>query len=237
MLVPSRPNSKLLAHLIMAFLNKTKDLVNTELLVMPAKRNEWNQDLVEYIGKKEPSIRFIPEPENELGQRGHHVYINELAKHAKGDWVFNFCDDMDILTRDWDEYVREFIRNKGLDHNKCYVLVPRFKQAGAVEHILSRTWIETVGCVFNFPNGDSWLNTVTDTTPEIFRLSRRLEIHNVMFEDFSNIEGLFHLFNEEGLKRRMTGTTPNSVDWNSEEVQRGIKEAAGKLFKAMQNGR
>ena len=232
MLAPIRPESKFFAHLIMAFLNKTKDFYNTELLLMPAKRNKWNEDLVSYISRKEPSIRFIDEPVEEKGQRGHHIYMNELAKHAKGDWIMNFCDDMDILLRDWDEVIREFIRSKELDPEQCFMIIPTFEVAGAVEHILSRGWLETVGCNFNYPNGDSWLNTVVEKTPEIFKKTRVLSLPTTMFEDYSHKEQYFHLF-----ESTTKGETKEKEDWNSPEVQSGIWEASKKLFEAFENGR
>jgi hypothetical protein len=231
MLAPARPESKFLTHLVLAFLNKTKNFDDTELLIMPAKRNKWNDDMMQYISRHEPSVKFIDEPE-ELGQRGHHVYMNELLKHAKGDWISNFCDDMDILLRDWDEVLRDFIRSKQLDPDKCWMLIPRFIVSGAVEHVLSRGWVDITGHNFMYPNGDSWLNGVMDATPEEFRQNRRLEIPNVMFEDFSHEPEYFPLFGT-GEK----GKTASREDWLGEEIQSAIKADAAKLWEAYHNGR
>jgi hypothetical protein len=231
MLVPARPESKFLNHLVMAFLNKTKNFEDTELLVMPARRNDWNRDMMDYISRKEPSIKFIEEPE-ELGQRGHHVYMNELVKHAGGDWIVNFCDDMDILMRDWDEAVRDFIRHRQFDPDKCWMLIPRFLISGAVEHILSRGWIDITGHDFMYPNGDSWLNGVMDSTPEEFRKERRIEMINVMFEDYSH-DPIYEPLFGHGPK----GLTKAGEDWHSDEVQNAIKEDAAKLWEAYRNGR
>src|SRR3990167_2148964 len=105
---------------------------------------------------------------------------------------------MHILLKDWDEQLREFIRDKQIDPEKCYMIVPRFKQDGAVEHVLSKAWIEIIGFVFAYPNGDSWLNTVTDTAPEIFRNTRRLQWNTMMFEDYSHRTDLHHLLESHG---------------------------------------
>ena len=232
MLCPVRPESKFFAHFIAGFLNKTKNFYDTELLVMPAKQNEWNQDLIEYLQRKEPSIKFIDEPESELGQRGHHIYINELAKHAKGDWILNFCEDMHILLRDWDEVLREWIREKQLDPDKCYMIIPRFEASGAVEHILSRGWLDIVGTVFNFPNGDSWLNTVSDLTPEIFRQTRRLDCNILMFKDYSANPQFGNLF-----ERGEQSSKPSAAIEEWEGAKPEMQAVADKLFDAFQNGR
>ena len=73
MLVSVRPESKFFAHFVAGYLNKTKNFYDTELIIMPAVKNEWNQDLFEYLQRREPSIKFIEEPESGLGQAGHHL--------------------------------------------------------------------------------------------------------------------------------------------------------------------
>jgi hypothetical protein len=156
-----------------------------------------------------------------------------MAKHASGDWIINFCDDMHILLKDWDEQLREFIREKQLDSEKCYMIVPRFRVDGAVEHILSKAWIETVGFVTAYQNTDSWLNTVTDTAPEQFTATRRLQWNTPMFDDYSHVEDLKFLFG----KSFGGAGIPDEKQWQSEEIQASIKEAADKLFYAFQNGR
>ena len=156
-----------------------------------------------------------------------------MAKHASGDWIINFCDDMHILLKDWDEQLREFIRERQLDPEKCFMIVPRFKVDGAVEHILSKAWIEIVGFVTAYQNTDSWLNTVTDVAPQIFRDTRRIQWNLPMFEDYSHRENLHHLLENTG------GGKGIAVDehWESKEIQDTIKVAADKLFYAFQNGR
>ena len=113
------------------------------------------------------------------------------------------------------------------------MIVPRFKQDGAVEHVLSKAWIEIIGFVFAYLNGDSWLNTVTDTAPEIFRNTRRLQWNTMMFEDYSHRTDLHHLLESHG----GSGGIDKDKQWNTEFVQASIKEAADKLFNAFQNGR
>lgn len=233
MLCPVRPESKFFAHFVAGYLNKTKNFTDTELLIMAAPRNEWNQDLIEYLQRKEPSIRFIPEPEQAPGgQKGHHIYINELAKHAKGNWILNFCEDMHILLRDWDEVLREWIREKQLDPDKCWMIIPRFETRGAVEHLLSRGWLDITGMVFGYPNGDSWLNTVTDLAPAIFRDSRRLDCNILMFKDYSSDVGVKHLF-EAG--EQTNKPVVERTRW--EEMKPEIQKVSDKLFEAFQNGR
>lgn len=236
MLAPVRPESKWMSHLIMSFLTHTENLEDTELLLLPAKRNAWNKDLMEYIGKKEPAVKFIPEPADfeELGQRGHHIFMNELSKHATGDWIFHFCDDMEILVRGWDEVVRAFVRQYHLNPSMCYMLIPRFKDAGAVEHILSRGWIEVTGCSFDYPNGDSWLNTVIDSTIPEFNRSRLLHIPRAdMFKDYTRDKEYFHLFDNSNA----VDGAKAAAEWHSEKTKQSIQSAVERLHAAYRAGR
>lgn len=200
---------------------------------MPPESDTWNIDLFEWAGQH-PAITIVKE-NMEMGQKGHHQYLNELFKWSHGCWILNFCDDMYIKAKGWDDRIRDFIREKELYPNKCYMLIPRFEIDGAVEHILSRGWIDTVGFISAYQNTDSWLNTVSDTMPEVYSSERRLNIPGILFEDYSNnvsMNALMELHDRPDNKKTII-----VADFKDDIIQQSIKEAANKVVGAINGGR
>lgn len=171
-LVSARKNSKYLSKFLFGYFENTHDQINTEILVMMNEHDTWNKDLVGYFTDQE-DIQFLYEDYN-YGRDGLHVYFNDLLKHADGDWIIYFCEDHYINTKFWDSYVRQVINggsrsmkgetsksDKSLDPKYPYCLVPKFDNAGAMNHILSRGYIETLNGVLGRHGWiDSYINDV-----------------------------------------------------------------------------
>lgn len=150
-LVSSRKDSKFLAHFIMGYLTQTADLSQTELLVMYDARDTWNQDLIKQY---DDIITFVPENYG-LGRWGLHVYMNELAKLAKGDWMIGLCEDMGFITPGWDQ---RFLA-EGLDPHQIWMITPHFKPLDLpMAHLMSRGYYEVSGKFSELWGIDSWLN-------------------------------------------------------------------------------
>lgn len=178
-LASARPNSKYLAKYIMGYLTHTADLVNTELLVMASARDEWNKDLFAYFGDK--GIRFFFE-DYQLGRRGLHLYFNDLARHATGDWLLYMCEDHVFAARGWDDYVRRVAGKYNKD--LIYVLLPKFKfpVPGHMSHILSRGYYQVCGQLGGHGNIDTWVNVVI----EALAGDRKPLIPEELFDDLSH---------------------------------------------------
>lgn len=232
-IVPARPNSKFLAHFILSFLEQTEDKINTDLHILASEKDEWNKHLFKYF-RDNHQINFYYEDYG-LGQRGHHIYLNELSEKSKGDWVLALCDDMDIVSYGWDTYIRGIITNKNLDPIKIYQIVPAFKNAGAVEHILSRGWLEVTGRWANYPNADSWLNTITGSLPDEIREERRFQATTPFFEDYSVYGRFMNLMNTEvpGVSKKGEVENPS---WESPEVLNEIGAEVEKIVNAIRKG-
>ena len=164
-LVPVRPNSSLLSRFLSDYFDKTKDQENTELLLMIHPKDR-NKSMVE----SNKGIRVVLEKDENtrLGQRGHHIYINELAKYAKGDWMLCLGEDCNFLMGGWDDFLRYTINKlfvfggvAGLDPKRFFVIMPPFDPPGAVEPMFSRGCFNALdGRLVAYPNTDSWMNTV-----------------------------------------------------------------------------
>lgn len=172
----SRKNSKWLAQFIFGYFTHTHDLANTELLVMHSAHDTWNQDLIQFFSDR---VTFVPENYH-LGRKGHHVYLNELAKLATGDWIIELCEDMAFITPEWDRILREKII---CPPSTIAMLRPRFKpHDGAMAHLVSRGYLEAAGNLAESWSVDSWINKVFEKACP----GRATEIKEVYFYDYTH---------------------------------------------------
>ena len=237
-LVPARPNSVMLSRFMMSYFTKTADTVNTELLVMVSRKDEWNLDLFEFFDGF-ASFHF---EDGLAGQGGHHTYLNELLKHSTGDWIAHLCDDMSIVHDDWDDVVRRFIRNNDLDSRKAYQLIPGMVIPGACVHILSRGYVNITGHMAGCGNTDSWNNTVLEGLPHDIWAERRREIMfsgntPVLFDEYSNDPEYQPLIRFRSKDPRLAeGNREKRQDvWGTPYTIAGLEAEAQKLLHAIEH--
>ena len=151
-----RKNSKFFSKFLIGYLSKTKNFSNVELLILASEGDTWNKDLFDYY-----HLNVIYE-NLRCGKGGRHLFYNELAKHAKGDWLWHFCDDHYLIMDGYDEYILDYIKQNNIDSNQIHSIVPVVSNSGSISQILSRGWYETVGRMGGQGNIDSYLNTVAE---------------------------------------------------------------------------
>lgn len=162
-LVSARKNSKYLNKFLTGYSLRTSNGSDIECLVMLNDGDTWNNDLVEYyqttmdrigIPRDQQPLRFFRENMG-LGRGGLHKYFNELLKHATGDWIIYFCEDHYIVMENWDEYIRSIVSGRyvmgdsqgkefPLDPAEPWVIVPKFDNCGAMNHVLSRGFVSVM---------------------------------------------------------------------------------------------
>jgi hypothetical protein len=161
-LIASRRNDKFLSKLIMSILAKTKDFTNIEVLIMASKQDEWNHDLLEFLSS--PAWQWLFQvfyEDKHLGRYGLDVYMNELAAHAKGDWLWYLCSDHDIILKDYDEFLVKDFESRKLDPTKINIVIPGMKDCGGISHIVSRGWYNAAGRLAGQCYMDCWFNDVS----------------------------------------------------------------------------
>lgn len=89
-----------------------------------------------------------------LGYRGLHRYVNTLADVARGEWLFLWNDDVEMLTDGWDEVV---------EAQAPGVLSPRSNHGGppdSVAHcifpIVPASWVKACGHFALNCHNDTW---------------------------------------------------------------------------------
>lgn len=172
-LLTLRKNSKFFSKWLIAYLKNSDNFFNTELLILANKEDTWNKDWFDFHG-----LTVYYEDWN-CGKNGRHLFFNELAKHAKGEWLWHMCDDHYLLPG-FDKYLTEYLNT--LNSSMAYCVIPRVENSGSISHILSRGWYETTGRIGYHGNIDSYLNGVIDRLPNEKRV---LKLDHPVLYDFT----------------------------------------------------
>ena len=220
-LIASRKNSKFLAKFIHALMSNTSRLEDIEVLCMYSAQDTWNKELIGNFGGL---FQFYPE-DKKLGRSGLHVYFNELLKHATGDWVIYFCDDHCIISQGWDLYLLNFAADRKLDPQKIYSIIPAWDNAGAMNQMLSRGYINALGNIGRFGNIDSYNNFVAMAIQ-----GRIAQATKPIFHDFTHDPSV--MTPEHNI---VEGYSPDPEMWEDQSVKDRIAEDQRILKEAIAN--
>ena len=148
-----RKNSKMFAKWLIAYIKHTRNFANIELLILANEEDTWNQDFFSYY-----NLHVLRENYN-AGPKARHIFYNQMAKEAKGDWLWHMCDDHYLLDG-YDEYLVNYIEEKKILSESVNIIVPMVENSGSISHILSRGYYNAVGRIGYHGNIDSYLNDV-----------------------------------------------------------------------------
>lgn len=224
----ARRRSRFLSHFLFNYCTMTKDLENTNLFVMANAKDDYNKDVFKFFEvHSEYNIKFLFE-DSGLGVYGRHIFFNDLVKNTDGDWIFHTCDDQMFIYEAWDNYLRDYIINKNIDSSKINIIVPAFENAGTVDHIVSRSYINILGKLGGFGNIDSFINRILEAIPQnrIFHPLQKLMYDFTVDSEIHTPEYL------------TTDTTKGNLlpKWGSKEVEDELSLEINKILKAIKNG-
>lgn len=156
MLLPVRKNSKFFSKWIITYMAHTRSLnysfnPYTELIIMASQEDTWNRDIFNYY-----HLNVVYENKN-VGHEGRYMFWNDMAKLAKGDWLWYVCDDH-YLYDGYDEKLHRFIEDNKISSKEINCIIPRVENSGWITHIISRKWYETLGHFGLHGNIDSYIN-------------------------------------------------------------------------------
>lgn len=195
-LISARPNSKYLAKFMHGLMCRTGDFNNIEVLIMLNKNDTWNDELKAFYMalslNLKGSIQFFEEDYG-LGRDGLHIYLNDLAERATGDWLIYFCEDHFIIENGWDKKILDFVAQRELDPQKINLIIPKFDNAGAMNHIISRGLYLALGhlgmngWIDSYIN-DIWQNVEHETNKEftVMAMDRLHRMDDELFHDFTH---------------------------------------------------
>lgn len=148
LLCPSRTRHKLLYdNLTTTLFNATSDI---EVLVGIDKDDPGREfyDVLDDFGSAVKVVKFDP-----VGYHQLHVYYNELARKAKGDWLMLFNDDGVIVSEHWDKLFQEFDPDEPLVLNFWHEIDNLFPA-------ISRKLYDIIGHFSLQTHADSWVQQI-----------------------------------------------------------------------------
>ncbi len=231
-LVAARKDSKYLAKFLFSYLANTYDLENTPLGVMMSERDTWNKELIDHVSEI-PNLTFYRE-DRRLGRAGLHLYYEDMLKSAGStpEWTAYFCEDHYPNTANWDQIVRQAIEGRKLDPYKIYVIVPGWDNPGigAMNHILSRGFVESLGHISKHGNLDSYINHVIEGLP-----ADRIIHLGEIFHDFTH--DVPSQMDDSRTRVELGPEAATIPAWDTDEMRALIAADTAKLNQSIQEGR
>lgn len=157
-LLPTRGRTEALDRSIHSLLDTAADASRVQILLAFDSDDEvgtthFNQHLVNQLrarGVKFKAIQF-----NRLGYLNIHMYYNELAKHATGDWLFVWNDDAFMNTAGWDQVIDQY-----QSQMKVLKVHTHREHPYSIFPIVPRTWLDTLGHLSGHQMIDAWISQI-----------------------------------------------------------------------------
>lgn len=115
--------------------------------------DEDDPEFDQYCVPKIAGVKICPSIHH--GYQNLHEYFNELARHAKGDWIGLWNDDTLMETSGWVDIIAQY------DHTIPQVLNV-WNERDNLFPLISRAWYEATGHFALNAHADSWVQQVAE---------------------------------------------------------------------------
>lgn len=142
-LLPSRQREFLLRRSVQSLLGNAADPSGVEVLVAADQDDPGTVSIGEELGARV----FVS---SRHGYHQMHLYVNELARNARGEWLLLWNDDAVMQTPNWDSRINE---------SPVGVLHPRSNHIASLNvfPVVSSKIIKALGHFSLSPHCDSWI--------------------------------------------------------------------------------
>jgi len=158
-LLPTRGRRDVMLDSVRGLLSKAADPQRLELLLGIDNDDDGIQEFIKEnlapvcnkLGVDCKAQIFPP-----LGYGKLHHYVNTLAAHATGEWLFFWNDDGIMTTQDWDNVIDQY-------NDQFKLLAPRDNHNGhpyAIFPIVPRDWFVLMGHLSQNAQNDAWLSHI-----------------------------------------------------------------------------
>lgn len=182
-LVSARKNSKYLAKFVFDYMQKTAHPDgSTPLAISIHYQDQWNASLLEFLETKRDM--FVMYDSDNLGRYGLHKYFARLYSNLpSAEWYVYFCEDHNIVVNNWDSLIRAYIQDRSLNPELPYCIVPKFDNAGAMNHILSAGFLKSMEKPFG---GTGWVDSYINEVNKHLPKENVIKIDDELFHDFTH---------------------------------------------------
>ena len=172
------------------------------------------QPYLDDLGVEYSAIQF-----ERLGYMRLNEYLNELAKHSQGSWLFFWNDDAVMKTQDWDQVIRDnaqefYLLRAETNHEHPYAIFP----------ILPKKWVEITRHLSPHQINDAWTSQVAWMLDIVKTIP--VMIHHERY-DLTG-ENLDETFKERIMLENMPGNDPrdfNHISWRKRRIEETEKIA------------
>ena len=214
-LLPTRGRPKPLEQCLRTLLDRAKDPSRIEVMLAFDNDDAENikhfvdviQPYLEDLGVEYSAIQF-----ERLGYMRLNEYLNELAQHSQGSWLFFWNDDAVMKTQDWDQVIRDnaqefYLLRAETNHEHPYAIFP----------ILPKKWVEITGHLSPHQINDAWTSQVAWMLDIVKTIP--VMIHHERY-DLTG-ENLDETFKERIMLENMPGNDPrdfNHISWRKRRI-------------------
>ncbi len=163
-LLPTRKRVSLLCESVDSLFSLAIDHSRLELIVKVDDDDKETIKVVsEWAARPKSPVRMIVSPRGN-GYHDMHLWVNEMSKMARGDWLIVWNDDAKMVTGAWDEILSQVQITKGEWHGvtdvACLVLVTSEFVMSTAFFFLRRKVVELLGRFSYTPHVDTWTTSM-----------------------------------------------------------------------------
>ena len=224
-LLPTRGRKQTLLASVQSLLDKISGIEHIEILF--AVDQDDNEGMPYFLQHVCPYIEALKIHHQILicpswGYSELHRYLNLLASHAQGQWLFFWNDDAIMETELWDQ---EIIKYTG--QFKLLSVITHNEHPYSIFPIVPRQWYETVGHLSQHSLNDAWLSQVA----YMLDIFERIPVYAT--HDRSDLTGNNNDATYHG-RRVLEGNPEDPADFNHSAHQRQRLDDAARLATWMQ---
>jgi hypothetical protein len=179
--------------------------------------NYFVENIVPYLD--DMGVRYSAMQFKRLGYIRLNEYLNELAQHSHGAWMFFWNDDAVMTTQDWDKVI--------MDHDDKFALLraeTNHEHPYAIFPIVPRKWLEITGHLSPHQINDAWTSQVAWMLDIVKTIP--VMVHHERY-DLTG-ENLDETFKERVMLENMPGQDPrdfNHITWRKRRIEETAKIA------------
>lgn len=221
-LLPTRGRPKPLEQCLRTLLDQAKRPDRIE--VMLAFDNDDTDNIKYFVDVIQPYLDDIGVEYNaiqfeRLGYTRLNEYLNELARHSQGSWLFFWNDDAVMKTPHWDQVICDhgqefYLLRAETNHEHPYAIFP----------ILPKKWVEITGHLSPHQINDAWTSQVAWMLDIVKTIP--VMIHHQRY-DLTG-ENLDDTFKDRIMFENMPGKDPrdfNHMSWRNRRIDETEKIA------------
>jgi hypothetical protein len=214
-LLPTRGRPKPLEQCLRTLLDQAKDPSRIE--VMLAFDNDDTENIAHFVSVIQPYLDDLGVEYNaiqfqRLGYTRLNEYLNELARHSQGSWLFFWNDDAVMKTQDWDQAIKDngqefYLLRAETNHEHPYAIFP----------ILPKKWVELTGHLSPHQINDAWTSQVAWMLDIVKNIP--VMVHHERY-DLTG-ENLDDTFKDRIMFENMPGNDPrdfNHITWRNRRI-------------------